>query len=138
MLLSVAIKAASSRSGAQATIAGCEVAYHDGTHTTSIALTGPLLLTKLFCLQLVRPGQTCQHWQSLARCQCMAPQGTANNSLLVSSCLLQKELRLKDKERALAAERAALLEQQAAHQARDAALETMQLKYHLAAMKIRE
>ena len=52
--------------------------------------------------------------------------------------LLQRELRLKDKERALLAERAALLEQQAVQQARDAALETLQLKYHLCAQKIKE
>ncbi|KAF8069461.1 MKS1 [Scenedesmus sp. PABB004] len=48
------------------------------------------------------------------------------------------EVRLRDKERALAAERAALLEQQAAHAARDAALETLKLKYHLASLRIRE
>ncbi|WIA10234.1 hypothetical protein OEZ85_010434 [Tetradesmus obliquus] len=50
----------------------------------------------------------------------------------------ERELRLKDKERALLAERAALLEQQAVQQARDAALETLQLKYHLCAQKIKE
>eukprot|EP00879_Flechtneria_rotunda_P023352 GHRR01024702.1.p1 GENE.GHRR01024702.1~~GHRR01024702.1.p1 ORF type:complete len:286 (+),score=119.27 GHRR01024702.1:47-859(+) len=49
-----------------------------------------------------------------------------------------KEWRLKQKEKGLAAERAALLEQQAAQQARDDALETLQLKYHLAAMKLHE
>ncbi|WIA30296.1 hypothetical protein OEZ86_000384 [Tetradesmus obliquus] len=49
-----------------------------------------------------------------------------------------RELRLKDKERALLAERAALLEQQAVQQARDAALETLQLKYHLCAQKIKQ
>jgi hypothetical protein len=52
--------------------------------------------------------------------------------------VLQKELRLKEKERLLVAERAALLEQQAVQQARDAALETLQLKYHLCAQKIKE
>jgi hypothetical protein len=53
-------------------------------------------------------------------------------------CGLQKELRLKEKERVLLAERAALLEQQAVQQARDAALETLQLKYHLCSQKIKE
>lgn len=51
---------------------------------------------------------------------------------------VQKEQRLREKEKALLAERQALLEQQTAQHARDAALETLQLKYHLAAMKIKE
>eukprot|EP00878_Enallax_costatus_P027877 GHUV01030062.1.p1 GENE.GHUV01030062.1~~GHUV01030062.1.p1 ORF type:complete len:245 (+),score=118.88 GHUV01030062.1:1386-2120(+) len=50
----------------------------------------------------------------------------------------EKEQRLREKEKALQAERQALLDQQAAQQARDAALETLQLKYHLAAYKIKE
>lgn len=62
----------------------------------------------------------------------------STESPLTADSVLQKELRLREKEKALAAERNSLLEQQAAHQARDAALETLQLKYHLAALKLKE
>lgn len=51
---------------------------------------------------------------------------------------LQREVRLREREQALMAERTALLEQQSIHAARDEALETLQLKYHLAVCKIKE
>jgi hypothetical protein len=63
--------------------------------------------------------------------------GRASAAAVAAVCV-QKELRLKEKERLLVAERAALLERQAVQQARDAALKTLQLKYHLCAQKIKE
>lgn len=50
----------------------------------------------------------------------------------------QREIRLREREQSLTAERAALLEQQSIHAARDEALETLQLKYHLSVCKIKE
>jgi hypothetical protein len=51
---------------------------------------------------------------------------------------VQRELRLREREQSLTAERASLLEQQSIHAARDEALETLQLKYHLSVCKIKE
>lgn len=51
---------------------------------------------------------------------------------------LQREVRLREREQSLMAERTALLEQQSIHAARDEALETLQLKYHLAVCKLKE
>jgi hypothetical protein len=52
--------------------------------------------------------------------------------------VLQREVRLRQREQALTSERAVLLEQQSIHAARDEALETLQLKYHLSVCKIKE
>jgi hypothetical protein len=52
--------------------------------------------------------------------------------------VVQREVRLREREQSLTAERASLLEQQSIHAARDEALETLQLKYHLSVCKIKE
>lgn len=51
---------------------------------------------------------------------------------------MQKEAVLRARECTLAAEHAELLQQQAAHQARDAALETITLKYSAAAQRLKQ
>jgi hypothetical protein len=52
------------------------------------------------------------------------------------SWVIQEELKLRQREASLSAERQVLVEHQAANSARDAELEMMHLKYHLAAMQI--
>jgi hypothetical protein len=52
--------------------------------------------------------------------------------------VLQREVRLREREQSLAAERARLLEQQSIHAARNVALETLQLKYHHSVCRIKE
>jgi hypothetical protein len=50
----------------------------------------------------------------------------------------QRERKLREREQALQAARGALLEQQAVHEARDDALQALQLRYHLSVQKITE